>query len=736
MTIERIFGVLAVVLLAACSSSGSSGEGAVAAAGPDAGDVGDAGPAGDGGPAHGGGKVSVTILNEGTSDATGAPITFGQAFSPGDVPSGSTLTATANGQPVPVQLDAKATNPDGSLRHGVVTLRMPSVPAGGRVPVTLTATPGAPSAAPVALSDLLASSFDAVATLNVGGTTYSASARDLLKKAQAASSCKPYGKECNAWLAGPELSSWVVSAPLVDAGGAAHPLLSAIFEVRAYGPAPVERVWVDVAIENTWTYTKPSNVTYDATIQVGGADVFTAPALTHFTHARWHKAFWWGGDPALFAELDSRYLQSTRAVPRYQADIHPTDATLNEVRQSTAPMDHSEGYPDQTTTGAQPQIGPLPVWAAAYVTSMDPRAFRWMLADDDGLDAFDTHWRDQATGMPVSIVDHPCVTSNAAAYVTKCPVAPFGDDRPPVCEGGTCKTPLVTNTSHHGSAGYVPYLVTGTWYTLEEMEFWADWVETSQNQKYRGYADGLVHQSSLRAQAWSLRTLGYAAWILPDASPMKAYFQKIVATNIAYYKTKYVDNPNANELGLNVDGSIVYPGHGGNTELVGVAPWQADFFTWSVANLADLGYADAAALLKYFARFQIGLLGETDYCWVLASTYSLQIEDAEDGPLYPDFAKVYQVNFPKLQGLACASQAMADQLSQADTSPYVYKPGEMTGYPGSPTGFPANLQIGAVGVSQSGLPRAAEAWSRFANRTTKPSYSQAPQFGLWPRNVP
>lgn len=49
--------------------------------------------------------------------------TIGYVFVPGDIPVGKTLVAkTASGKTVPVQVNAKATHADGSLRHAVLTL--------------------------------------------------------------------------------------------------------------------------------------------------------------------------------------------------------------------------------------------------------------------------------------------------------------------------------------------------------------------------------------------------------------------------------------------------------------------------------------------------------------------------------------------------------------------------------------------------------------------------------------
>lgn len=53
--------------------------------------------------------VTNNLINEGSQTQTNVPVTFGQVFKAGDVPSGETLSATLGGQPIQLQIDAKAT---------------------------------------------------------------------------------------------------------------------------------------------------------------------------------------------------------------------------------------------------------------------------------------------------------------------------------------------------------------------------------------------------------------------------------------------------------------------------------------------------------------------------------------------------------------------------------------------------------------------------------------------------
>ncbi len=104
-----------------------------------------------------------------------------------------------------------------------------------------------------------------------------------------------------------------------------------------------------------------------------------------------------------------------------------------------------------------------------------------------------------------------------------------------------CSTPYTPDVAHQPSLSYVPYLVTGDFFHLEELQFWANY-----NLFYwgdHGGSQGLLVNNQIRAQAWGLRTLGHAAFITPDSHPLKAYFLNKLANNLNWYDTNIVSNP-------------------------------------------------------------------------------------------------------------------------------------------------------------------------------------------------
>lgn len=670
----------------------------------------------------------VTAVNLSHHELEQVPVTFGQPFRQGNIPARDTVVAYLNGDQLPTQADIKARNPDGSARHAVLTILLPRLASQAAETLSLHAVPDSmhPEMNRVTLGDVLRTSFDANARFMISGVPWHLDARALMQQVQHQRLCKPFGRQCNIWLSGPLVSEWIIGGPIVDAAGHTNRHLAVYFAIRAYGPVPVKRIRLDVIVENDWAYVSdPHNTTYNATIDISGKRKYAVHDLDHYRQARWHQVFWWGAADPVYAQLSSKYLQYSRAVPRYEV-LHPSASFLRSVRQSCPPMQSCDQTPYMANTGAQAAIGPLARWSSVYVIDPTYRAYRWMLANSDALGAYGIHYRDEITGQPVSLEAHPCMTLIGPAEVIHCPVPPHKNDIFPRCKR-ECRTPLYPDEPHHPEPAYVAYLVTGDYYYLEELEFWADWVVFHQNPAYRGYAKGLIEDTQVRGQAWGLRTLGYAAYILPDHDPLKSYLNGVVENNIRWYNKTYTDNPKANALHVLANGyAIGYPNHG--NAHTGMATWQQSFFNWAVGNLADLGFRGANRLRDWLALFQVNLMTSPEFCWIVASDYQLQVRSSENTPIYASLRNVYAASFPELQHLTCDSDQMAAHLSVPHG--YRYARGVMVGYPKSPTGFVANFQIGLAAAADSDVAHARQAWTRFAERRAQPAYADSPNLRL------
>ncbi len=655
--------------------------------------------------------TSVQVTNTAVVAQSNASVTFGQAFAEGHVRTGETLSGkTASGATVALQVDAKARHADGSLRHAVITAQLPGSAPGQVETVNLVRSTATPAVTQMTPAALLNGGFTASFNATIGGAQYTASADKLLKS----------GKYTT-WLSGSLVNEWLVSAPLKNAAGAEHPHLVARFAIRSYTGSNSARV--DVTIENGWAYeAAPQNFTYDAQVVVGGAPVYTQAALTHFHHARWRKVFWWGKAPTLDVRHNTAYLIASKAVPNYDQSLSIREATIASWNTRwttglTGPMQHGVGMRSMGTTGARPDIGPMPTWNALYLLSMDQRMKNISLGMSELAGGWSSHYRNKNTDRPVTLVEYPYMTIIAKRSDTLNRTTRI-EEAFPSCPSAVCTTPMKADTAHQPAFSYLPYLVTGDYYHLEELQFWANFNSFYGSPGYRQNSKGLVKADQVRGQAWSMRTLAEAAYITPDNDPQKAILTTIVNNNLDWYNSTYADNPAANKLGVLDHGSLSYAG--GN----GVAPWQDDFFTGMVGRMAELGFTGAQRLLTWKSQFVVGRMAGAGFCWIQAPLYGIKVRDSETSPLYTTMSQVYKANtLPVLNQLACGSSEMAALLG--------LKVGAMVGHVTSD---------GEHGIMQPALAYSAnvhsngkQAWAQYVSRPYKADFAAQPQYAIVPR---
>lgn len=658
--------------------------------------------------------ITVVRLQNDANAKTNAPITFGQVFAVGDFPSTQTLVGKlANNSSIPLQVDVKATHSDGSIRHAVISAIVPSLTANQILDLGLVKTAAVTSGATITPTALLNAGFNAQVAITLGGQTYTATAESGLSSAT-----------YSTWLKGGVVNEWQVVAPL-KANGTAHPHLVARFAIRHY--VGTNQARVDVTVENGWAYEpNPQNFTYDVVVNVGGKQVYSKTALTHFQHARWRKVFWWGADPAVHVRHQTSYLIASKALPNFDQSLTFTESTLAAMQTGwtgakTEPMGSGQAYAAMPTTGGRPDIGLLPGWATTYLLTMDKRAKDVTLGTADLAGSWGSHFRDKNTDRPVSVVDYPYMTILGHASDTLNPVTHKFEAFPDCPTGADCNNANAHDASHQPAFAYLPYLVTGDYYYLEELQFWAMWNSFASNPGYRDNAKGLYKSDQVRGQAWSMRTIGEAAYITPDNDSLKSHLSSVLDANLDWYNTAYTSNVSANKLGAIVNGYAIDYNNG-----TGIAPWMDDFFTSAVGHIAELGYSKAQGLLAWKVQFPISRMVGSGACWIDGAIYALTIRDSSTSPLYDTIGQAYRASHtPAINALACGSQAMATALG--------LQVGSMTGYADVVTGFPSNMQPALAYGADVGGANGTAAWQQFSARTVKPDYSLGPQFDIVPR---
>lgn len=655
------------------------------------------------------GATVTSFTLESDAPRSNVPFTFGQSFKQGELAPSDLLIGHLGALDIPLQVDVKATHADGSLRHAIISGIWPSLPAGDTT-IALVREQSRPGSAGVHR----AVPMSAVAT--IGGVEWSAS---------------PAGDGI-LWLSGRFAVERIYNVPFMR-DGVPHPDLTAQFAVRSYAGGALK---VDVTIEHTKAYSLTGDIAYNAKIIVDGAVRYEHLGLVHFPYARWKKSFHLGHKP-VHIKHDIDYLIGAKAVPSYDRRVKPSEKTLAgyavEMTGPTfAPMGNGPFQKAMATTGGRPDIGLAPDSYAMTILSMDKRAKAMMLASADAAGSWSAHRRDDSTGpaagRPIDIIHFPYGSLIGTLGDTKNRATGQSEKMPkPV---STSK--LSADTSHQPAFAYIPYLLTGDYYYLEELHFWSNYNLYALLPGYRGFDKGLFKGGQVRGQAWTLRTLAEAGYITPDDHPAKPAFHYWMQTNVESYNAFFLEGPNSNQLGVNTAGTaVVY------LDKLAIAPWQDDFFTSAVGHAVELGFDAYKPLLDWKANFPIGRMTDAGYCWPNAATYQMRVRDTATAPLYTTLAECYEKTFDaEYRATPCGSPERLAHMNKILARPAPdMLPNEMTGWSGSTSGFPSNLQPSLAAAVDTGIPGAALAWERFDSRANQPDYGTSPQFAIVPRTV-
>lgn len=167
---------------------------------------------------------TMTITNKSGSAQSNYPLQFARPFMQGEITNYPQVLV--NGVAVTTQADVKQRYSDGSVKHAVISLIVPSIPASGSLTLTFqNQTSG--NNTPLTKTEMLGSNFNFDATINAtfaNGTAGSASARAMLSAATDCTSDPQTSptKLCTTWTSGPIASTVILadnsSARLYDFG--------------------------------------------------------------------------------------------------------------------------------------------------------------------------------------------------------------------------------------------------------------------------------------------------------------------------------------------------------------------------------------------------------------------------------------------------------------------------------------------------------------------------------------
>jgi len=295
-----------------------------------------------------------------------------------------------------------------------------------------------------------------------------------------------------------------------------------------------------------------------------------------------------------------------------------------------------------TATGNRPEIGLINDWQANYIINGNPKARKTMYIVAEVQGGMPLFYRDLTTGAPVDFT----VKTTSSYFNTKIP----GVIVPSSGSGWQL------DAQHSLSMSYIPYILTGDPFYLENVQFLANWDVGYNN--FRGSRSGNGYQlneadplhgpfadsdgiallpaylSQTRALGWSIRNQAQAYIATPESVPdwllPKSYFKTVLDQNQQYWD-KWGSNHAANVANSTVPG----PSYAG-LDFFGHLPVSTDFELGYMLGylMTGLGFAvnqarlaELQPYLNYTSTLLVGMssgLTAWDNRW--PSPYNFQIQ--------------------------------------------------------------------------------------------------------------
>jgi hypothetical protein len=631
------------------------------------------------------------------------PLQFGRPFRQGEIPGSPQVVA--DGVPLPTQADVKSRWPDGSVRHAVLSVILPRLRAGQTVEFGFRsqtdALPGVGETSSGMLSDRY--DFDATMALGAGERRVTASARDMV----AAGAMEH-------WLSGPIATSVILADHSLrrafDVGFDAHRSLRPIFHATFWPGLGRVRVRFVGEIASTESL---QDLDYELFLTVGrrqATPLVAGERVHHQANARWTREAWIGGAPSPVAiDHNLPYLASTTLLPNYDPRRRVPERAV--ARAAARWEAAAKGFfapgnwaRRMGTAGGREDIGPYPAWTVRWLYTGDPRAAEQAFGNADLAAAWPVHFREgradkyldregrvPGLGRVVSISTRPSLHALNLGYsYTKPPdrVTPVGPRN---------RSPWAPDQAHQPDPFSPQYLLTGDYWYLEEMLFWASWGAAYPNgaatnsgcgRGPTGAEGGLPGMicASMRAQAWVLRNRAHAAALTPDDMPEKAYFTQLLEDVVAIWEGSrgITDTPfrgnAAWEWGRTVDRKSAFRGdelpplrswERGNGAFVqgplersraagAISTWEQHFLTFALGRARELGFP-TGRLLSWIAPHLIGQVtapGADPYLIGANRTPTVR----RDGEYFTDWAEVRRAYAPDFD----SRRYFADRLRNKD----------------------------------------------------------------------
>ena len=361
----------------------------------------------------------------------------------------------------------------------------------------------------------------------------------------------------------------------IRATNPALPAFSVMFRPDADGT----REEVVFELGAIWTMDALANLgAYTAVISKDGTELARVEAPKHNYYGRWR----WQSAPRPVVN-NVADLIAAGLLPHYDASVGCGYTQPSQERHYAGPMDLAGIEPYMPSTGGRDDIGLVTECQGDYLCTQSPAALSSLRAQLEGSGSLPWHFRDENTGAPLDIWAYPRCSSRDQYDGNPNPFIPLN----------WVDTGITLDTSHEPDLGYVPFLLTGDPYALEELQYTVtyNYVCLAPDAKNWYNLTGAV-----RAHAWSLRCMARAARVTPASVPQWLHpptnFKKLLDGNRDFVASRAAstDAP-LKEMHLLEDGGAS-PAEWFVEGGCCVTTWMEDFEQAVLGHLVEMGFDD------------------------------------------------------------------------------------------------------------------------------------------------
>jgi hypothetical protein len=407
-----------------------------------------------------------------------------------------------------------------------------------------------------------------------------------------------------------------------------NPALSGVMVSFRCDKSGAARTEVVIELGDTTVGATAANMdAYVATISDDGEPLAVIGLPAHYWYSRWR---WQSAPRPITATLHD--LQAAGLLPLFNPELAgPRPMSPDRFYE---PMGLAGLTAYMPSTGERDEIGLVTEAQAEYFCdeTVLPDS---LIAQAEASGTFPWHFRNEDGGVVFDFKAHPQATLYWPANI-------------PVCT-----TPITLDVAHEPPLAYLPFLLTGDPYYLEELQFAATYNVLASNGAARG---SFCLGFALRGHAWALRVLAQCAKVTPDDAPAgwfqsRAYWQEWLDQERDWMLSRFV-NPTAAPFNTlpyqpfhfmqSADGSPASSTIAGGTF---ISPWMEDYEAAVLCHVVMIGHADWQPILEWKLVNTIDRTNGTSG-WVRARTtiYNMVLRETPTSPYVADWPAVWDLN--------------------------------------------------------------------------------------------